>query len=183
MRARPCPLLATVLVALLMFSVTAAPPAPESSGSSSIIGKVTKGDPKKPVVNATVVMYHLSTAQIFRSAATMSTGKFEITGLPHGYYDVAIETPEGLFVANQVVNVPPDGKAVANLQLVPSTLAEQGPREFPGSDLASAGIAQMYKKSKKKGTAILSGVGGAAVLGLAAGGGSSGKSSSPSNPD
>jgi hypothetical protein len=173
---------ATILVAVLVFGFATVPAQePATTDTSSIIGKVTQGDPKAPVVNATVVAYHLSTAQVYRSTVTLSNGKFEITGLPHGYYDLAIETPDGLFVANQVVNVPPDGKAVANLQLVPSTLAEQGPRDFPGSDQAAAGIAEMLKKKKKKGIAILSGLGGAAVLGLAAGDSDS-KSSSPSNP-
>jgi len=182
MRARHRPLLAAVLVPVMVFGFAVAPAEEtETTAASSIIGKVTEGDPKVPVVNASVVAYHLSTAQIYRSTVTLSSGKFEITGLPHGYYDLAIETPDGLFVANQVLNVPPDGKAVANLQLVPSTLAEQGPREFPGSDQATAGIAQMLKKKKKKGIAILSGLGGAAVLGLAAGDGD-GKSASPDTP-
>jgi hypothetical protein len=173
---------AALLVAVLFSGITLVP-AQGTIGAetSSIIGRVTAGDGKDPVNGATVIAYHLSSAEIYKSTVTLSNGKYEITGLPHGYYDVAVESADGLYVSNQVLNVPPDGKAVANLQLVPEAMAGEGPREFPGSEQEPGGIAQLVKK-KKKGKAILIGVGGAAALAAAGGGSSGGGSPSPSQP-
>jgi hypothetical protein len=175
MREKRFPLVATILVAALVLGpALALAQEPAEPGTSSIAGKLAGGDPKRPVAGATVLAYHLSTAQIYRSSVTLTDGRYEVVGLPHGYYDLAIETSDGFYVANQVVNVPPDGKAVANLELVPAEDAGQPPREFPGSDQTPSGIAQMLKKSKKKGIAILAGVGGAAAVAAAAGGSSGG---------
>ncbi len=135
------------------------------SGTSRIEGEITSGPKKTPVAGATVLAYHLATGRIFRSQPTAENGRFEFSGLPHGYFDMAVEAPDGLYVANQVVNVPPDGRAVSNFNLRPGGAGSE-PRDFPGSDQAASGIAAFIEKSfwrKPKGIAIWSGSAVAAV--------------------
>ena len=112
------------------------------------------------MAGATVLVYHLASGTIFRSQPTAENGRFEVTGLTHGYYDIAVEAPDGLYVANQVVNVPPGGRAVSNFNLQPTGPGKSGPRDFPGSDQAASGIAAFIEKSfwrKPKGIAIWTG--------------------------
>ena len=130
-----------------------------SPETSRIEGKITSGSKKAPVADATVLAYHLATGTIFRSQPTAENGRFEFSGLPHGYFDMAVEAPDGLYVANQVVNVPPDGRAVSNFNLRPGGAGSES-RDFPGSDQAASGIATFAGKSfsrKPKGIAIWTG--------------------------
>ncbi len=168
---------ATVLAALacgLAGSKTADEAAP--SGTSSIEGKITSGPNQIPVANATVLVYNFVTAAIFSSRPTAENGRFEVTGVTHGYYDMAIEAPDGLYVGNRVVNVLPDARAVSNFNLQPNGPGESGPRFFSGSDQAASGIATLIEKSfwrQPKGIAIWTG-GTAVALALLLGGGSDG---------
>ena len=73
---------------------------PSAQGNASLSGKVT--GPDGAVTGAVVHVYHLSTETTFHSVATGTNGQFRIEGLPFGYYDVAVETPEGLYVADLV---------------------------------------------------------------------------------
>jgi hypothetical protein len=142
-----------------------------------ISGKVISLVDKSDVVGATVLAYQISTEQVIRSSPTDSGGKFSIRDLAAGYYDLAIETPDGLFVADQIVNVPPAGKATINVGVVPDNapiLAQTGVRSYPGSADASAGMMQISERltgskfwKSPKGVAILSSAGGAALLALA----------------
>lgn len=170
------PLAAALLIALVAPLSTRSA---EGENSSTLVGKISSVT-ETGVTGATVVAYHLSTGEVVRSSPTGPKGRFEMTGLKHGYYDLAIETAQGLFVANQVVNLPPGGKAVANLRLVTASIAGEGPRDFPGSDQPASGIAQLVKKGNKKiiGWAVAGGVGAALAIG---GGGSGGGAASPSN--
>ena len=114
------------------------------------MGKLTIGEKKTPVVGATVLAYHLSLAQLFRSEPTGENGKFVIEGLPHGYFDMAVDSPDGIYVSEQVVNAGPGAEVVANFFLAPSDFAGGDPREFPGSSEPPIGIAEFMKKKSKK---------------------------------
>ena len=154
--------------------------------SSTIKGKITTGPKKTPVPGATVLVYHLATATIHRSAPTDEKGHYEVSGLEHGYYDLAVESPDGLYVGNQVVNLPPGGKVVSNFNLQVSETAESSPRDFPGSDQPATGIASFLEKSfwkKPKGIAIwVSGSAVAAALLLSGGSSGDGSTVSCSSP-
>ena len=175
-----CALVVALLLGAAPVPLTAAEG--EIATTSSIVGKLLLG--KRPIEGATVLAYHLATGTTYRSTPSTRSGKFELTGLEHGYYDIAIETADGLFVANQVVNVPPGGEAVARLELIPSAEAAESPREFPGAAEGTAGVAQMVDKPFAKrpvGIVLIS----FATVGaaLAIGGGSSGGNPSPSMPN
>ena len=163
--------LRALVLATVACGLTAAFAADDAApaGTSRIEGKITSGAKKTPVGGATVLVYHLATAKIFRSAPTGQNGRFEVTGLIHGYYDVAVETPDGLFVGNQVVNAPPDGRAISNFHLVPAGPGQSKPRDFPGAEKPPTGLATYSQESfwkKPKGIALWVG-GGVAVIALA----------------
>jgi hypothetical protein len=155
---------------------------PEETNSAKIMGKLTIGEKKTPVVGATVLAYHLSLAQLFRSEPTGDNGRFVIEGLPHGYFDMAVDAPDGVYVSEQVVNAGPGAEVVANFNLAPSDFAGSEPREFPGSSETPIGIAQFMKKKSRKAIWIGTGVGVAVVLALALAGSDSDSKKSPSTP-
>jgi carboxypeptidase family protein len=136
---------------------------------------------------ATVLAYHLSSEQLFRSTPTDAKGQFTFDAVPYGYFDLAVLSSEGLYVADTVVNVPPAGKTSVSLALTPGAPAETL-RTFPGTEQQPVGIAAVNRKSGKGfwssagGIAIIAG-GGAVALALLAGGGNGSESpASPSAP-
>ena len=161
---------------------------PQPPPTSTISGVVSLAGSEAPLVGATVVAYHLATAQLFRSQPTGADGKFTVPNVTFGYYDLAVETADGVFVGDQVVNAPPNGNAVARLKLTPNGAQGNTTREFPGVEGESAGLAQVLKDKKRKGTAWIytAGAAGGAALLLAgssdSGGGDGDSSSSQSQP-
>lgn len=161
----------------------------EVQGNSEFRGKIEGAD-GKAVEGARVLVYHLSTEELFTSEPTGGNGDFKLTELPYGYFDVAVETPEGVFVADQVINLPPSGKATASLKLTPfQDAGSRPPREFSGSDAQSVGWARVDEKLRGKafwkstaGIAIIAGVGAAALLALAATGNNDESPASPTAP-
>ena len=158
-----------------------------AAGDSGIIGKILiRGAAQE---SGTVLAYHLATGAVFR-AELGPKGEFSFAGLQSGYYDIAIETADGLYVANQVVNAPPGGTASVKYELISSIALGEGPRPFPGSDQQASGIARLTSGGPKGGggmsgkqVAIWGTAGGiAAVLLLSGSSSSSSGSSSPSNP-
>jgi hypothetical protein len=181
--------LVAVCCGLLPVGTTSAAEETETGGTSELTGTVT-GPDEKPLVGVSVLAYHLSSEAVFTSEPTAANGNYRIVALPYGYYDMAVQTPDGLFVANQVVNVPPKGNTVASFALSGIDLAADPnaspPRSFPGIDADPTGVASVNEKlagrefwRSKKGVAIIAG-GGAAALLLIASGGSSSSSSNPS---
>ncbi len=83
------------------------PPDDTAAGTGLIKGKVFMTDAKNPVEGAIVHAYHLGSQQVFSSGPTDDKGRYEMGGLPFGYADLFVETPDGVFVANQVESVPP----------------------------------------------------------------------------
>jgi hypothetical protein len=147
-----------------------------ATGTSRITGSAKPAAGLPSVEGSTVLAYHLATEKLYTSAPIDGNGKFDLTGLPYGYYDVAVDTPQGLYASNQVLNVAPDAKFVANFTLVQHAGAQAASREFRGSEKAVVGIAQLEQKlsgtafwSSPKGVAILAGAGGLALLLLASG--------------
>ena len=150
-------------------------PAPATAaGESLLTGEVFDTD-GKPLEGVTVVALHLATEEIYRSAPTDRKGRFNVENVPLGYFDVAVETPEGLFIGNAVVNVPPSGKAIIEMTIAPFGAGTPGPtRDFPVVEANEEGYARVDERLTKKdfwkspkGIAILAGTGGAILLGLA----------------
>jgi len=154
------------------------------AGTSRLLGRVSAPD-GSALIGATIIAYHLSTEKVYRSGPTDGKGGFEITGLPYGYFDLAVETEEGLFVADQVVNVPPAGKASVTMNLMRGGTDESAPRGFLGAEDPPSGIAHVGTDKDKKGfwgrplgIAVIA-AGGVGLL-LIATGGDDNKPASPS---
>ena len=185
-------LLAVALAAQLPIATAAqeppASPDPAATGEARITGRIMSAV-GEVVRGAKVMAFHLSSAQTFSSAETDHHGRFEITGLPYGYFDIAVVAPDGLFVANEVVNVPPSGKISLVMTLVPGGVAGAEPRAFVGLDQTPSGIAEVGTRKtggqfwgSAKGLAILGGIGGVTLLALALSGGDDETPVSPTNP-
>ena len=168
---------ATALPLILAF-LLAVPPAVfaedgQEGTTSEISGRVldTAGE---PLAGAKVIAYHLSSEETYISTVTNAKGQYEILNLPYGYFDVAVEAEDGLYLASQVVNVAPSSQTVMTLnlsQFTPEQAADA--RTFPASDAAPVGLASVEEKPKgadfwKSGTGIgiIAGVGGALLLTL-----------------
>jgi hypothetical protein len=166
-----------------------APTAPVARGR--ILGKVLAKDGKTPVVGAIVRASHLRTAEVVASAPTDRGGDFALDSIAYGYVDLTVETPEGAFVASQVVSVPPDGSLALTLVLQRNEELPQGwwsgrqPRALPGTDKPALGVATVQERGagffrSKKGIAILGGAGALALIALSGGGGGGETPASPS---
>jgi len=166
---------------LLSISVTAQPvqaqyTSDDIQGTAKITGKVVDSSGRE-VRGARVLAVHLSSSRIFAAEPTSGNGEYVIAGLPYGYFDMAVELAEEIYVANRIVNVAPAGTAAAIFTLVPFDPTTEGlSRPHPGSDAEPAGVAQLRAKPKgrefwrsPKGVAIVSGVVGAGLLAIAAG--------------
>ena len=119
---------------------------------------------------------------------TNAKGQYQLVDLPYGYFDIAVETDEGLYLANQVINVSPSGKTVLTLALGKYTASDAADaRTFPGSDAVPVGVARVEEKAggaafwkSGAGIGILAG-GGALLLLLIASGGSSSDDAPPAS--
>jgi hypothetical protein len=147
---------------LLIAAVLCAALPVHAAGTSRITGKITEGSKKQPVPGAVVIAYHLSLGHAARSEPTGPNGKYEILDLANGYYDLAVEHA-GLYVGNQVVNAPPDGLAVANMNLLPSSQVTEQPRGFAGSEQPITGVASFVPPTPSH-VAWWAGGGGVALL-------------------
>jgi hypothetical protein len=170
-----------VFACLLSISVAALPihaqhTPEEIKGTAKITGKVIDSDGDE-VRGARVLAVHLSSSRVFAGEPSRANGEYVITGLPYGYFDLAVEIAEEIYVSNRVVNVAPAGTAAVIFTLVPFDPTTEGlTRPHPGSDAKPAGIARLRTKAKgrefwrsPKGVAIVSGVAGVGLLAIAAG--------------
>jgi len=165
----------TILLTLAPQEPFAQYAAPDATGTSKIRGKVLDADGKS-VRGARVLAYHLSSERLFSSERTRRSGEYRIAQVPYGYYDLAIETPDGLFVANRVVNVAPSASAVVTFTILPfDPSTAELTRKHPASEADPAGLAELQSKPRGRefwrspaGVAVLAGVGGGALLAIAA---------------
>jgi len=176
----------TFFVALLAFVVALQPAlglqaTDFATDTSALVCKV-RGLDGKPLRGVRVRAYHLSSERLYVSEPTGSKGRCSLKDLPYGYHDLAVETPEGLYIATQTVNIPPDSTSAVELTLLGGPGGETV-RAFPGSELRSAGLAQMDEQLRgrafwksPRGIAIIAGAAGLLLLLMAGGGGGGGPS-------
>ncbi len=163
-----------------------AQPAGTVAGTSRLSGKVSTAAGKAPASGTRVLAYHLSSETLY--AAEVKGNGYRLTELPYGYFDLAVELPDGsVYVGNQVVNIPPAGKVAVSFSIVQSPGSPS--RDFPGTEQASAGQVKIQERLRgrdfwrsPRGIAILAGGGGAVLLAIASGGGSDSTAASVSTP-
>lgn len=155
----------------------AEPEAEVAAPSGRISGRVLRGPGVDAEVRGSrVLAYHVEGQREYASEPVGRDGKFVLEDLPRGYFDLAVETPAGLYVAAQVVHLPPSGKVRLEFTLAPYPGGEPIPdrERYAGRDDEGAGLAEIARKVRGRdfwrspaGIAILAGTGGAAVLGVA----------------
>ena len=163
---------------------------------AEIHGKVYRSDGKTAVSGAVVSAYVLESGQVVAAPPTGNNGEFNLTGIPYGYADLYVETPDGMFAGSQVINLAPGGKVAVSLDLSsfadkpPAWWSGREPKELPGSGKKPVGLAEVRSSVRGKefwktpgGIATLGAIGGAILLAIAASGsGGSSSNASPSNP-
>jgi hypothetical protein len=185
-------LLVIALLIALAAPVVAATPAPQ--GKSSLDGRVLASDGKTPVAGATVRACYLEGGTSAAGSPSNAKGAFRLEGLNFGFADLTIETADGLFVVNQVLQFLPDDRLTADFVL---TKYAERPAEWwsardkrtvpcaAGEPIGSADMragrsAGQFFKSPA-GIAVIAGAAGLLVL-LAVSGGDDDESPSPSQP-
>jgi hypothetical protein len=174
---RPTALLAALLLALPASVLPALAQDAREPGQGALRGKIFEEDAKTPVGAATVRAVHLDTNEVFEGAPTTADGKYEVAGLPYGYYNLIVETPAGLYLSNRILNVPPEKKVEASFMLTESRPEEkewweaEPSRRVPGMDRPPDGVARIIEKrdtgsfwKSGKGIAVMVG-GGALIVG------------------
>ena len=163
----------------------AKPPADERKGGGRLQIRVLGSDGKTALPAAVVRAYHLESGRIFESARTGSNGECGIADLPYGYFDLSVETQDGIFVGSQVLNVPPSRSVSVSVSVSaygdkPSAWWNgKAPRDVPGTNATATGVAGIRVKDKGSfwkrpaGIAVIVGGAAAAILALSGGGGSS----------
>ena len=148
---------------------------PEEFPHESVITGKVFGTDGKPLEGVRVLAYHLSSELIYVSEPTNSKGEYGIGNLEFGYYDMAVETSDGLWPGQSMVNIPPASKSVIIVTLAPNPpRSSEPPRPFPGHETPSRGLLEIVEKPRgrdfltsKRGVAILAGVGSVVLLILA----------------
>jgi hypothetical protein len=181
---RAFPVLALVAALLCSggFAEAAEPDEPEETRSGILRGKVFDKDGKNPLAGVGVRAVHAETGEVIEGTWSGPYGKYEITGLPSGYYDLVFVAGSGTFLATQLFFVPPGGTVTASFALTPVEPGERGwwegsePR-IPGTDRVPDGRARLLDTDDKgsflktgKGKALLIG-GGALLVGVLVSGG------------
>jgi len=155
LRGRPGSLLAVLLTALLATQAVAgskkqkAPPPPPGSGLS---GKI-RGYDGNPVRGATVTVTSLDGKASWTSLPADKWGNYRLQGLHYGWAEVTVTTPEGQFLGDQAMNLPPGRKVQVNFSLLetkdkPASWWADRHVELPKGDPAAevAGMAQSSQK-------------------------------------
>lgn len=157
-----------------------AQPIPEDiAGTGRVFGRIVLAPGGTPVESGRVRLLHLTGGRGFESAPTDARGRFELDGLPHGYFDLAVEQPAGLWLADRVINLPPAAKAELILTLgAGSPGGLPAGRSWPGWSGPLAGALELREAPRgrefwrtPKGVAILVGGVTVALLAIAAGAG------------
>jgi hypothetical protein len=134
----------------------------------SLAGRIYAGG-DTPLAGVQVVAVNLETEERFASQPTDVQGRYAVSDLPQGYYDVAVRTDEGWFVAERPVRVPQQGTAAVSLSVTQQ--AQQGAQPATPAPKRKKGIGAFWSQLTDPlggpvvGSAVV--VGGLAVGGVA----------------
>jgi hypothetical protein len=156
---------AAALVVGLAFGSQVLPAIAQTGAAGNVVleGKVLSADTGETLANARVYAVHLDTKQVFLSAPSSSSGDYQITGLPFGYYDLAVETPEGLYLANRVINAPAGERIDVSVVLGPPQPEDtewwsaEPDRRIPGLERVPDGVARIVEGRPPRKSEIVAG--------------------------
>jgi hypothetical protein len=163
------------LVVAFGTQLPAAQAADGATGTVTIVGTILSASTNQPMPGAQVYVVHLDTKQVFKSAPSEGNGKYQIQGLPFGYYDIAVLDTSGLFLANRVINAPAGEKLEISLALgAPQPedtewWSAEPDRRIPGLDRVPDGVARIVEGRPPKGVAAAKSTPAGATSGAATG--------------
>lgn len=178
------------ILAVVAPASAAEPQSPAKPTGARIEGSVRSrsGDASSPARGGRVLAYEVAAATLRATQAIADDGSFRIEGLPHGWYELAVEFDGALYVGNRALDLDPGSVRPVKIELLPPPTGTS-PRRFPGSPQEPTGLAVLEKQTTTKefwfggkGIAILGGVGAAALIGAAIASDDDEPLASPSNP-
>ena len=89
----------------------------KAPSAGNLTGRIFVADGVTPRTGVVVKAANLRTSQVFTSSRTDVAGRYALTGLPSGSYQVAVETGEGLYVNHDQVPVLQGRKTLFSLAL------------------------------------------------------------------
>jgi len=90
---------------------------PAVKGGSTIEGDILAVGGKEPAAASLVTAIHLETSKSYVSA-TSASGHFQLSGVPHGYYELAIASGDKLHVGAVPLVVGPDARIKIDVTLL-----------------------------------------------------------------
>ena len=100
------------------------------SDAAEISGMILLPDGLTPITGVTVKAANLETKQIYSSEKTSQDGVYRLASLPAGSYDLAVETPDGLYASDTFVDAVAGKRQVVSLAI--RSGAQQGIQEGQG---------------------------------------------------
>ena len=167
-----------VMLAAVMMVGPALAASTDAAETAEIRGMVLSGDGLTAVMGVVVKVAHMSSRQVYSSAATAADGSYVLSGLPTGWYDLAVETADATFVSDSLVRTTAGKQTKVSVALKAAEGDEgeegQGQDEGEESDPAEGDEGQgaddteseepPQKQKKPKGKGFFKSPGGAAVL-------------------
>ena len=108
-----------------------APVAP-ATRAAEIRGSVFSGDGLTAIAGVSVKAANMETHTIYTSSSTGSDGIYKLTDLPAGSYDLAVQTPQGLFAADALVEAMEGRRTMVSLAIRPAIRQDPPPPPPPG---------------------------------------------------
>lgn len=170
---------AAVLSALLAPGVGAAKkpkePKPVKPRGARIDGQVLRDPKRTPVAGAIVRVKFFDGGEEWVSPPTDRKGRFRLDALPYGYAELVVESPDGKFPCDHVVELPPLGTVGLTLGLRP--MAPLPSAWWSGEATADAKGVALGKQNLRgrdfwtspAGIGIIAGTGAAVLLAIASG--------------
>ncbi|HUD70796.1 MAG TPA: carboxypeptidase-like regulatory domain-containing protein [Dongiaceae bacterium] len=78
---------------------------PAPAGLGTIRGIIYRGDDTTRVMGATVTAINVNTGRRYTSNYTGENGAYEVTGIPAGTYDIAIDSGDKVYVSDSLVDL------------------------------------------------------------------------------
>ncbi|MEW5806569.1 MAG: carboxypeptidase-like regulatory domain-containing protein [Acidobacteriota bacterium] len=93
------------MVILSFIFMVASPGFSRQQTGSRVSGKILSSDKTTPVAGAIVKAAEIESKKVYESQPTTESGSYEISGLPKGTYDIAVQAEKGLYAVNKLLDV------------------------------------------------------------------------------
>ena len=98
---------------------------------AEIRGNVLAADGLTAVAGVSVKAANMETRQVYTSQPTGENGIYSLKNLPAGSYDLAVETPRGLYPADTLVDANAGKRLTISLALKPADRSKEDPPPTP----------------------------------------------------